>query len=52
MLLHLTLAFMIYGKIQKSHTTINLFKISWNEEFELPDDHILHRIFKIILNIF
>ena len=28
---------MIHGKIQKSHTTINLFKISWNEEFELPD---------------
>ena len=36
----------------KSHTK-NIFKMSaptWNEEFELPD-HILYRIFKVILNI-
>ena len=32
----------------------NRFTISaptWNEKFDLPDDHILHHIFKIILNI-
>ena len=33
----------------------NKFEISaptWNEEFELPMDHILYQIFKIILNIY
>ena len=32
----------------------NKFKISawtWNEEFELPDGHILYQIFKTILSI-
>ena len=33
----------------------NKFKRStptWSDEFELPDDHIQYRIFKIILSIF
>ena len=33
----------------------NNFKISvptWNEEFELPVDHILYQTFKTILNIY
>ena len=40
MLFYQTIAFTIYGKIEKSHAKINIFKISapiWNEEFELPD---------------
>ena len=39
----------------KSSYNNNKFKISaptWNDEFELPMDHILHQIFKIILSIF
>ena len=54
MLLYQILACTIHGKISKSHTkTINL-------KYQLPRgmknlnylmDHILHKIFKIILNI-
>ena len=39
-------------KYKSSHTK-NIFKMSaptWNEELELPD-HILYRVFKVILNI-
>ena len=42
-------------KNMKSSYKNNKFKISaptWNDEFELPMDHILHQIFKIILSIF
>ena len=40
-------------KIIKYSNINNKFKIyapTWNEEFELPDDHILYQIFKIIVN--
>ena len=42
-------------KNMKSSYKNNKFKISaptWSDEFELPMDHILYRIFKIILSIF
>ena len=39
----------------KSSYNNNKLKISaptWNDKFELPDDHILYQIFKIIFNTF
>ena len=39
----------------KSSYSKNKFKTpapAWNDEFELPIDHILYQIFKIILNIY
>ena len=39
----------------KSSYNNNKFRISapiWNDEFELPVNHILYQIFKIILSIF
>ena len=39
-------------KIEKSHSN-NIFKLSaptLNEIFDLPDDHILYKVFKIILS--
>ena len=43
-----------WENIKKSYKN-NKFKISastWNEKYELPMDHILCQIFKIILNIY
>ena len=43
-----------WKNIKKLHKN-NKFKISaptWNEEFELPDDHIRYQVFEIILNTY
>ena len=43
-----------WKNIKRSYNN-NKFKISaptWNDKFELQDDHILCQIFKIILSIF
>ena len=43
-----------WKNIKKSYKS-NKFKISaptWNEEFELPDDHIRYQVFEIILNTY
>ena len=40
-------------KFEKSHNN-NIFKLlapTWNEIIDLPDDQILHEVFKIILSI-
>ena len=54
MLLYQTLAFTIYGKIQKSHTKIISLKYQLQHGMKNLNylmDHILYQIFKIILNI-
>ena len=55
MLLYRTTVFTMHGKIQKSHTEIINLKYQLQHEMKNLNylmDHILHQIFKIILNVF